>query len=210
MKYMVGRKLGMTQLFDESGNVVPVTVIAAEPMVVVQKKTVETDGYNAVQVGTQDVKERRVNKPLKGHFDKAGVAYKKFLREFRTDDVDNYNVGDEIRVDIFEAGEKVDVQGTSKGKGTAGIIKRHHFGRGRETHGSKFHRMPGGMGAATKPGRVWKGHRMAGKMGHDTVTVQNLEIIRVDTETNVLLVKGAIPGPKKGLVTVKSTVKSGK
>lgn len=208
MKYMIGKKLGMTQLFDENGTVVPVTVIEMEPQIVVQKKTVETDGYNAIQVASGAVKEKRVNKPMKGHFDKAGVDYRKHLREFRTDDVDSYNVGDEIKVDIFSAGDKVDVTGTSKGKGTAGVIKRHHFGRGRETHGSKFHRMPGGMGAASYPGKVWKGHRMAGKMGNERVTVQNLEVIRVDVETGVLLVKGAIPGPKKGLVAVKETVKN--
>lgn len=208
MKYMIGKKLGMTQLFDEDGTVVPVTVIEMEPQIVVQKKTVETDGYNAIQVASGAVKGKRVNKPMKGHFDKAGVDYRKHLREFRTDDVDSYNVGDEIKVDIFAAGDKVDVTGTSKGKGTAGVIKRHHFGRGRETHGSKFHRMPGGMGAASYPGKVWKGHRMAGKMGNERVTVQNLEVIRVDVETGVLLVKGAIPGPKKGLVAVKETVKN--
>lgn len=208
MKYMIGKKLGMTQLFDENGTVVPVTVIEMEPQIVVQKKTVETDGYNAIQVASGAIKEKKVNKPMKGHFDKAGVEYRKYLREFRTDDVDSYNLGDEIKVDIFAAGDKVDVTGTSRGKGTAGVIKRHHFGRGRETHGSKFHRMPGGMGAASYPGKVWKGHRMAGKMGNERVTVQNLEVIRVDVETGVLLVKGAIPGPKKGLVTVKETVKN--
>ena len=208
MKYMIGKKLGMTQLFDENGTVVPVTVIEMEPQIVVQKKTVETDGYNAIQVASGAIKEKKVNKPMKGHFDKAGIEYRKYLREFRTDDVDSYNLGDEIKVDIFAAGDKVDVTGTSKGKGTAGVIKRHHFGRGRETHGSKFHRMPGGMGAASYPGKVWKGHRMAGKMGNERVTVQNLEVIRVDVETGVLLVKGAIPGPKKGLVTVKETVKN--
>lgn len=208
MKYMIGKKLGMTQLFDENGTVVPVTVIEMEPQIVVQKKTVETDGYNAIQVASGAIKEKKVNKPMKGHFDKAGVEYRKYLREFRTDDVDSYNLGDEIKVDIFAAGDKVDVTGISKGKGTAGVIKRHHFGRGRETHGSKFHRMPGGMGAASYPGKVWKGHRMAGKMGNERVTVQNLEVIRVDVETGVLLVKGAIPGPKKGLVTVKETVKN--
>lgn len=200
----------MTQLFDENGVVVPVTVIEAQPQVVVQKKIVETDGYNAVQVASGSVKEKRVNKPTKGHFDKAGVEYKKNVREFRCDNVEEYNVGDEIKIDVFAIGDKVDVTGTSKGKGTAGVIKRHGFSRGRETHGSKFHRMPGGMGAASYPGRVWKGHRMAGKMGNERVTVQNLEVIRVDMETNVILVKGAIPGPKKGLVMIKETVKSGK
>lgn len=210
MKYLIGRKIGMTQIFDEKGIVTPVTVIEVEPNVVIQKKTVETDGYNAIQVATGEAKERRLNKPMKGHFDKAGVNYLKRLGEFRTDEIENFNIGDEIKVDIFEVEEHVDVTGTSKGKGTQGVIKRHGFGRGRETHGSKFHRMPGGMGAASYPGRVFKNHRMAGKMGNERVTMQNLEIVRIDTEKNLLLIKGAIPGPKKGFVTVKSTVKHGK
>ena len=207
MKLLIGKKIGMTQIFDEQGVVTPVTVIEAEPNVVIQKKTEEVDGYNAVQVATGYVKERRVNKPLKGHFDKAGVEYKKNIREFRTDNTDEYNIGDELKVDIFEQGQFVDVTGNSKGKGTQGVIRRHNFGRGRETHGSKFHRMPGGMSAATYPGRVWKGHRMAGKMGNERVTVQNLEIIRVDLDKNLILIKGAIPGPKKGTVIIKNTVK---
>lgn len=210
MKFLIGKKIGMTQIFDEAGTVTPVTVIEAEPNLVVQKRTVEVDGYNAIQVAAGVVKEKRVNKPAKGHFDKAGVAYKKFLREFRTDDVEAYNLGDEIKVDLFEVGDYVDVTGTSKGKGTQGVIKRHNFARGRESHGSKFHRMPGGMGAATYPGKVWKGHRMAGKMGNDRVTVQNLQVVRVDADKNLILVKGAIPGNKKGLVTIKETVKSHK
>lgn len=210
MKYALGKKVGMTQIFTEEGTQVPVTVIAVEPQVVVQRKTVEIDGYDAIQVATGAVKEKRVNKPLKGHYDKAGVAYKKVLREFPLADGEDYNVGDEIKVDVFEAGDKVDVTGTSKGKGTAGIIKRHNFGRGRETHGSKFHRMPGGMGAASFPGRVCKGHRMMGRMGNERVTVQNLEIVRVDAENNFLLVKGAVPGPKNGLVRVRATVKNSK
>ncbi len=207
MKLLIGKKIGMTQIFDEQGVVTPVTVIEAEPNVVIQKKTEEVDGYNAIQVATGYVKERRVNKPLKGHFDKAGVEYKKNIREFRTDNTDEYNIGDELKVDIFEQGQFVDVTGNSKGKGTQGVIRRHNFGRGRETHGSKFHRMPGGMSAATYPGRVWKGHRMAGKMGNERVTVQNLEIIRVDLDKNLILIKGAIPGPKKGTVIIKNTVK---
>lgn len=207
MKLLIGKKIGMTQIFDEQGVVTPVTVIEAEPNVVIQKKTEEVDGYNAVQVATGYVKERRVNKPLKGHFDKAGVEYKKKIREFRTDNVDEYNIGDELKVDIFEQGQFVDVTGNSKGKGTQGVIRRHNFGRGRETHGSKFHRMPGGMSAATYPGKVWKGHRMAGKMGNERVTVQNLEIVRVDLDKNLILIKGAIPGPKKGTVIIKNTVK---
>lgn len=210
MKYALGKKVGMTQIFTEEGAQVPVTVIAVEPQVVVQRKTVEIDGYNAIQVATGAVKEKRVNKPLKGHYDKAGVAFKKVLREFPLAEGEEYNVGDELKVDIFEVGDKVDVTGTSKGKGTAGLIKRHNFGRGRETHGSKFHRMPGGMGAASYPGRVWKGHRMMGRMGNERVTVQNLEVVRVDADNNFLLIKGAVPGPKNGLVRVRATVKSGK
>ena len=207
MKYLIGRKIGMTQIFDEKGIVTPVSVIEVEPNIVTQKKTPENDGYSAIQISAGAVKENKVNKPTKGHFDKAGVSYKKYLSEFLTDDVDSYNLGDEIKVDIFEVGEHVDVIGTSKGKGTAGIIKRHGFGRGRETHGSKFHRMPGGMGAASYPGKVFKNHRMAGKMGNERVTVQNLEIVRIDTDKNLILVKGAIPGPKKGTVRIKSTTK---
>ncbi|MGI5949282.1 50S ribosomal protein L3 [Peptoniphilus sp.] len=210
MKYLVGKKIGMTQIFDEEGTVTPVSVIEVEPNVVVQKKTIETDGYNAVQVATGVVKAKKLNKPEKGHFDKSGVEYRRHVSEFRTDDVDSFNIGDEIKVDIFEVAEHVDVTGTSKGKGTQGVIKRHNFGRGRETHGSKFHRMPGGMGAASYPGRVWKNHRMAGKMGNEKVTVQNLEIVRIDTDKNLILVKGAIPGNKKGTVKIKSSVKTTK
>lgn len=210
MKGIIGKKVGMTQVFDEQGTVTPVTVIEAEPNVIVQIKTVDTDGYNAVQVASGNVKEKRVNKPVKGHFDKAGIEYKKYLREFSVEDTEGLNVGDEIKVSVFEEGQKVDVIGTSKGKGTQGVITRHGFGRGRESHGSKFHRMPGGMGAASYPGRVWKGHRMAGKMGHERVTVQNLQVVKVFEDKNLLLVKGAVPGPKKGLVIVRDAVKSGK
>lgn len=207
MKNILGKKVGMTQIFTEDGNIVPVTVVEAGPLVVVQKKTVEKDGYNAIQVGFAQVKAQRINKPAKGHFDKANLEYKKFLREIRVENPDDFQVGQEIKADIFAAGEMVDVTGTSKGKGTQGVIKRHGFGRGRETHGSKFHRMPGGLSAGTYPGRVFKGHRMMGRMGNETVTVQNLEIIRVDAEKNLILIKGAIPGPKKGLVSIKATVK---
>ncbi|WP_138160021.1 50S ribosomal protein L3 [Peptoniphilus catoniae] len=210
MKLLIGKKIGMTQIFDEQGVVTPVTVIEAEPNVVIQKKTTDVDGYNSIQVATGYVKERRVNKPLKGHFDKAGVEYKKHIKEFRTENPDDFNIGDEIKVDLFNQGEFVDVTGTSKGKGTQGVVKRHGFGRGRESHGSKFHRMPGGMGAATYPGKVFKNHRMAGKMGNEKVTVQNLEIIKIDLDKNLILVKGAIPGPKKGTVIVKETVKTSK
>ena len=210
MKYALGKKIGMTQIFTEEGEQVPVTVVAVEPQVVVQRKTTDIDGYEAIQVATGVVKEKRVNKPLKGHFDKAGVEYKRVLREFPLAEGEDFNVGDTLDVTVFEAGDKVDVTGTSKGKGTAGLIKRHNFGRGRETHGSKFHRMPGGMGAASYPGRVWKGHRMMGRMGNERVTVQNLEVVRVDADNNFLLIKGAVPGPKNGLVRVRATVKSGK
>lgn len=197
----------MTQIFKENGDVVPVTVVEAGPMVVVQKKTVEKDGYNAIQVGFADIKAQRVTKPKKGHFDKAGLAYKKFLREIRVENPDEYEIGQEIKADLFAAGDTVDVTGTSKGKGTQGVVKRHGFGRGRETHGSKFHRMPGGLSAGTYPGRVFKGHRMMGRMGNETVTVQNLEIVRIDVDNNLILIKGGIPGPKKGLVSIKTTVK---
>ncbi len=207
MKNMMGKKIGMTQIFKEDGTLVPVTVIEAGPLFVVQKKTVEKDGYNAIQVGFGDVKEKRMTKPAKGHFDKANVAYRKFLREFKVENPDEFEIGQEIKADVFSEGDMVDVTGTSKGKGTAGVIKRHGFGRGRETHGSKFHRMPGGMSAGTYPGRVFKGHRMMGRMGNERVTVQNLEVVRVDAEKNLILVKGAVPGPRKGLVSIKATVK---
>ena len=197
----------MTQIFKENVDVVPVTVVEAGPMVVVQKKTVEKDGYNAIQVGFADIKAQRVTKPKKGHFDKAGLAYKKFLREIRVENPDEYEIGQEIKADVFAVGDTVDVTGTSKGKGTQGVVKRHGFGRGRETHGSKFHRMPGGLSAGTYPGRVFKGHRMMGRMGNETVTVQNLEIVRIDVDNNLILIKGGIPGPKKGLVSIKTTVK---
>ena len=210
MKYALGKKIGMTQVFTEEGVQVPVTVVAVEPQVVVQRKTKDIDGYEAIQVAAGTVKEKRVNKPLKGHFDKAGVEYKRVLREFPLAEGEEFNVGDTLDVTVFEEGDKVDITGTSKGKGTAGLIKRHNFGRGRETHGSKFHRMPGGMGAASYPGRVWKGHRMMGRMGNERVTVQNLEVVRVDADNNFLLIKGAVPGPKNGLVRVRTTVKSGK
>jgi len=207
MKNILGKKIGMTQIFTEDGSVVPVTVVEAGPLVVVQKKTVEKDGYNAIKIGFADIKARRINKPSKGHFDKANLEYKKFLREFKVENPDEFQIGQIIKADIFAAGDMVDVTGNSKGKGTQGVIKRHGFARGRETHGSKFHRMPGGLSAGTYPGRVFKGHRMMGRMGNETVTIQNLEVVRVDAEKNIILIKGAIPGPKKGLVTIKATVK---
>ena len=207
MKNMMGRKVGMTQIFQEDGSVIPVTVVEAGPLVVAQKKTVETDGYNAIQVGFANIKEHRMNKPMKGHFTKANLELKKYLKEFRVDNVDEFEIGQEIKADTFAIGDMVDVTGISKGKGTQGVIKRHGFSRGNETHGSHFHRKPGGLSAGTYPGRVFKGHRMGGRMGNERVTVQNLEIVRVDAEKNLILIKGAIPGPKKGIITIKATVK---
>jgi large subunit ribosomal protein L3 len=207
---IIGRKIGMTQIFTETGSVVPVTVVEAGPMFVTQIKTVETDGYNAVQVAFQDLKENRANKPVKGHFAKAGVALKKYVREFRVEDTSAFTVGQEIKADVLEAGILVDVQGTSKGKGTAGTIKRWNQSRGPETHGSKFHRAAGSLGAASYPARVIKGMHMAGHMGNETSTVQNLELVRVDAEQNIILVKGAVPGPKGGIVTVKKAIKASK
>jgi len=208
MKNIIGRKIGMTQVFIEDGSVVPVTVIEAGPLVVVQKKTVEIDGYSAIQVGFTNIKEQRMNKPKKGHFEKGNLEYKKYLKEFLVDNPEEYEIGQEIKADTFAEGEMVDVTGISKGKGTQGVIKRHGFSKGRETHGSHFHRKPGGLSAGTYPGRVFKGKRMAGRMGHVKVTIQNLEIIKVDADKNLILVKGAIPGPRKGIVTIKATVKN--
>lgn len=208
MKGILGRKIGMTQIFTEEGKVIPVTVVEAGPMVVTQIKTVETDGYNAIQVGYGDIKAKHVTKPLKGHFEKAGVEFKKTLKEFAVEDPSVYKIGQEIKVDIFAEGNKVDVTGISKGKGTQGAIKRHNQSRGPMTHGSKYHRGPGSKGAGTTPGRVFKGQTEAGRMGNEQVTVQNLEIAKVDTERNLLLIKGAIPGPKSGMLTIKQTVKA--
>jgi len=209
-KAILAKKLGMTQIFDETGKVIPVTVIEAGPNAVVQKKTVENDGYDAVQVGFVDLKEKKTNKPTKGHFAKAGVTPKKFIKEFRLDDVSNLNVGDEIKADIFEAGEKVDVAGITKGKGFAGTIKRWGQHRGPMTHGSGYHRGPGSMGMCSDPGRVFKGKRLPGHMGVERVTIQNLAVVRVDAEKNIILIKGGVPGPKGGLLIVKNTVKGRK
>ena len=211
-KAILGRKLGMTQIFTEEGQVVPVTVVVSGNNVVVQNKTVENDGYNAIQIGFGAIKESKVNSPMKGHFAKAGVAPVKFIREMRLENASEYNVGDTIGVDIFSAGELVDVTGTSKGKGFAGGIKRHNFARGPMGHGSKSHREPGSTGAMISGhgGRVLKGKKLPGHMGSEKVTVQRLTVVRVDADRNLLLIKGAIPGPKKGLVVVKSTVKPGK
>ncbi len=208
-KGLLGKKLGMTQLFDEAGKIVPVTVVEAGPCVVVQKKTVENDGYEAVQVGFADMKEKNVNKPMKGHFEKAGVTAKRFLKEFKLEDAASMNVGDEIKADVFAEGEKVDITGTSKGHGFAGAIKRHNQHRLKETHGTgPVHRHAGSMGACSDPSRVFKGKKLPGHMGCDTVTIQNLDVVCVDVEKNLLLVRGAIPGPKGGLVIVKSAVKA--
>ena len=208
-KAIIGKKLGMTQLFDEKGNVIPVTVVEAGPCVVSQKKTVETDGYEAVQVGYGDLKVSKVNKPMKGHFEKADVAPKKYLREFRLADISALNVGDIIKADTFAEGDKVDVVGTSKGKGTAGVIKRWNFGRLKETHGTgPVHRHAGSLGACSSPSRVFKGKKLAGHLGSERVTVQNLAVVKVDVENNIIAVKGAIPGPKGGIVTIADSVKA--
>lgn len=209
MKGILGKKLGMTQIFTEEGIVVPVTVVEAGPNVVTQVKTVEKDGYNAIQVGFEDAKEKSLNKPQKGHLAAANVL-KKHLKEFRVDAVEEFTVGQEIKADLFAAGEKIDVTGTSKGKGFQGPIKRHGQSRGPESHGSRYHRRPGSMGACSFPGRVFKNKKLAGHMGSVKVTVQNLEVVKVDTDKNLILVKGAIPGPKGSMVTIKEAVKSSK
>ena len=209
-KAILATKVGMTQIFNEDGVLTPVTVLQAGPVVVTQVKTVENDGYSAVQVGFADKREKLVNKPLKGHFDKAGVSYKRYIREFKLEDAENYALGQEIKADIFAAGEKIDATAISKGKGFQGAIKRHGQSRGPMAHGSKFHRHAGSNGSSSDPSRVFKGKKMPGQMGNKKVTVQNLEIVRVDAENNLLLVKGAVPGPKKAMVTIKETVKSGK
>ncbi len=208
-KALIGKKIGMTQIFDEKGNVVPVTVVEAGPCVVSQKKTVETDGYTAVQIGFGDMKAHKVTKPMQGHFKKADVAPKKVLKEFRFDDCDAYSVGDVLKADIFEAGMKVDVTGTSKGKGYAGVIKRWNFGRLKETHGSgPVARHGGSMGACSSPSRVWKGKKMAGHLGAEKVTVKNLKVVKVDAENNLVAIKGAIPGPNGGTVVIKDITKA--
>ena len=209
MKGILGKKLGMTQIFTEEGIVVPVTVVEAGPNVVTQVKTVEKDGYNAIQVGFEDAKEKSLNKPQKGHLAAANTL-KKHLKEFRVDSVEEYTVGQEIKADLFAAGEKIDVTGTSKGKGFQGPIKRHGQSRGPESHGSRYHRRPGSMGACSFPGRVFKNKKLAGHMGSVKVTVQNLEVVRVDADKNFILVKGAIPGAKGSVVTIKEAVKASK
>ncbi len=206
-KGIIGRKVGMTQIFDETGKVVPVTVIEAGPCVVAQVKTTETDGYNAIQLGFGDVKESKLNNPEKGHFKKANVAFKKHLREFRMDSIE-VKVGDEIKADTFVAGDKVDIQGTSKGKGFQGVIKRHGQSRGPMGHGSMYHRRPGSMGPTSTPGRVFKGKKLPGHMGVETVTIQNLDVVRVDLDKNVILVKGSVPGAKGAILKIKTSVKA--
>jgi len=206
-KAILGKKIGMTQVFKENGSLVPVTVIEAGPCVVTQIKTREKEGYNALQVGFSDIREKLLNKPKKGHFDKAKVSYKRYLREIKVSNIDDYSIGSEIKADIFSAGDRVDVTGYSKGKGFAGAIKRFNYGRGPESHGSKYHRGPGSLGATTSPGRVFKGRKLPGRKGMDKVTVQNLEIIKVDPDRNLMLVKGSVPGAKGSLVIVKKSVK---
>ena len=209
-KAILATKVGMTQIFNEDGVLTPVTVLQAGPCVVTQIKTVENDGYSAVQVGFVDKRENLVNKPMKGQFDKAGVSCKRFVREFKFENAEEYAVAQEIKADIFAAGDKIDATAISKGKGFQGAIKRHGQHRGPMAHGSKFHRHQGSNGACSDPSKVFKGKGMPGHMGNKRVTVQNLEVVRVDAENNLILVKGAVPGPKKSLVTVKETVKSGK
>ena len=207
-KAILAKKIGMTQIFTETGELIGVTVLQAGPCTVVQKKTMENDGYEAIKVGFGDVKIKQVIKPDMGQFEKVGQPAKKILREFRLEDVSEYEVGTEIKADTFAAGERVDIAGTSKGKGTQGPIKRHNQHRGPMSHGSKYHRGVGSMGAATSPGRVMKGKKMAGRMGGERITTQNLEIVRVDADKNLILVKGAVPGPKGGVLFIKNTVKN--
>ena len=207
-KGLIGKKIGMTQIFDEKGNVIPVTVIEAGPCVVAQVKTEDNDGYNAIQLGFGDVKDKHITKPEKGHFAKAKLTAKKHLREFKLDSIEGIKVGDELKADVFEAGEKVDVQGTSKGKGFQGVIKRHGQHRGPMGHGSMYHRRPGSMGATSTPGRVFKGKKLPGHMGSVKVTVQNLDVVRVDMDKNVLLIKGSVPGAKGAILKIKSSVKA--
>jgi len=207
-KAILGKKLGMTQLFGEDGVLIPVTVIEAGPCRVIQKKTAENDGYEAVQVGFEEKKEKHTSKPMQGHFKKAGTGYMRYLKEFKLDNAAEMNVGDEIKADIFAEGDAVDVTGISKGKGFAGTIKRWGTHRGPMTHGSGYHRGPGSMGACSTPSRVMKGKRLAGHLGVEKVTVQNLAIVKIDAEKNILAIRGAVPGPKGGLVVIKNSVKA--
>ena len=207
-KGLIGKKIGMTQIFNEEGKVIPVTVIEAGPCVVSQVKTEETDGYNGIQLGFGAIKESKVNKPERGHFTKANIAPARYLREFRVDSIEDVKVGDELKADIFMAGDKIDIQGTSKGKGFQGVIKRHGQHRGPMGHGSMYHRRPGSMGSTSTPGRVFKGKKLPGHMGAETVTIQNLEVIKVDLDKNIILVKGSVPGAKGSILKIKSSVKA--
>ncbi|WP_446898011.1 50S ribosomal protein L3 [Clostridium sp. LBM24168] len=207
-KAILGKKIGMTQIFDEKRKVVPVTVIEAGPCVVLQKKTVEKDGYEAIQVAFGDMREKLAGKPIKGHFKKAGVQLKKFIKEFRVDDINSYEVGQEIKADVFELGERVDVSGVSKGKGFQGTIRRWNAQRGPMSHGSKFHRAVGSMGAASDPSRTFKNMKMPGHMGNVNSTVLNLQIAKIVPEKNLILIKGGVPGPNKGFVMIRNTIKA--
>ena len=207
-KAIMAKKIGMTQVFTENGALVPVTVLEAGPCVVIQKKTMENDGYEAIQVGYTDAKPKHVTKPMKGHFDKAGVTAKKYVKEFRLEDISSYEVGAEIKADVFAAGDRVDVSGVSKGKGFQSTIKRYNAQRGPMGHGSKSHRVVGSMSSGTTPGRVKKNKKMPGHMGHVNVTIQNIEVVRADAEKNLILVKGAVPGPKGAVLVIKDSVKA--
>jgi large subunit ribosomal protein L3 len=206
-KAILGTKVGMTQIFDDNGAAIPVTLVEAGPCTVLQKKTVDTDGYNAIQVGFYNLKEKKANKPAKGHFKKANVKPLRYIREFRMENIDAYEMGQDIKVDVFAAGDMVDVVGTSKGKGFAGGVKRHNFARGSMGHGSKYHRRPGSLGAKG-PARVFKGRKLPGRLGGERVTVQGLKVVKVYPDRNLLLIKGSIPGPKRGMVIIKDSVKA--
>ncbi|WP_333861057.1 50S ribosomal protein L3 [Clostridium sp.] len=207
-KAILGKKLGMTQIFNENGKVIPVTVIEAGPCVVVQKKTEEKDGYKSIQIGFGDIREKLVNKPLKGHFAKSGVSLKRFLKEFKLDNIDEYEIGQEIKADIFAEGDRIDVSGISKGKGFQGVIRRWNAQRGPMSHGSKFHRAVGSMGASSDPSRTFKNKKMPGHMGNKNTTVLNLQVAKVIPEKNIILIKGGVPGPNKSFVSIKDTVKA--
>ena len=210
-KFFLGKKLGMTQVFNENGNIIPVTVVETSPCTVVQLKTEDTDGYVAVKIGYESILEKKLNKPEKGLFEKNNLTPKKFLKEFRVDSVENYEIGQNLKIsEMFANGDKIDVTGISKGKGFQGVIKRYGHARGKETHGSMYHRRVGSMGACSTPGRVFKGKKLPGHMGHDKITVQNLELVKIDDTRNVILVKGAVPGPKGAYLVIKGAVKAGK
>ena len=208
MKALIGKKVGMTQIFDEKGNIIPVTAIEVGPCTVTQIKTMDQDGYQSIQLGFEDVKESKLTKPELGKFKKAKLSPKKYLREFPIESVEGINVGDEFKADVFEVGDKVDIQGTSKGKGFQGVIKRHGQSRGPMGHGSMYHRRPGSMGPTSTPGRVFKGKNLPGHMGVETVTIQNLEIVKVDLDKNLILVKGSVPGAKKSILKIRKSVKA--